>query len=164
MVRNGDFEDEFAYWEHGGELNQTVQCGEDGCYALLGDPGYPCEGGVPLGEAWIKQIVRVPQAAANPKLSLRYRVFSQDLDLPDCDYFQIAINGELLPQRYGNDEWMEPNCDRDPWNSSWKTLTVDLSGYRGEDVEVSFHNFNRTQPYFNTWTYVDDVMIVEDKE
>jgi outer membrane protein assembly factor BamD (BamD/ComL family)/tRNA A-37 threonylcarbamoyl transferase component Bud32 len=156
---NGDFERNFECWQHGGELDQAVKCDGD-CYAALGNPGYPCYGGVPVGEAWIKQTFQVPQEIS-PTLSLEYRVFSYDLDFPEYDYFKVAINGEALPQRYGNYEWTEPSCNRKPWDSGWRTLTLDLSAYRGEKIEVSLHNVNGTQPYYNTWTYVDNVRVEE---
>ena len=148
----------FDCWQHGGELDRSVQCEGNQCYIILGKPDYPCYGGVPVGEAWIKRTLEVPQEIS-PTLSLRYRVFSYDLDLPDLDYFQVAINGEPFPERYGNYEWNEPSCDREPWDSGWQTLTLDLSAYRGKEVEVSFHNVNGTQPHYNTWTYVDNVRI-----
>jgi len=157
---NGDFERSFKCWQYGGELDQTVKRDGDQRYAVLGNPGYPCYGGVPVGEAWIKQKVKVSSQEISPTLSLKYRVFSYDLDLPGCDYFQVAVNGELLHQ-YGNYEWIEPSCDGEPWDSGWQTLTLDLSPYRGKEIEVSFHNVNGTQPYYNTWTYVDDVRIDE---
>jgi hypothetical protein len=154
---NGDFKRDFECWRHGGELDQTVECHGDQCYAVLGSPDYPCYGGVPVGEAWIKQMVKVPRIIS-PTLSFRYRVFSYDLDLPEYDYFQIAVNGEPLSERYGNYEWNEPSCDREPWDSGWMMSTLDLSAFRGEE-EMSFHNINGTQPYYNTWTYVDDIRI-----
>jgi hypothetical protein len=158
VLCNGDFENDFECWQHGGELDQSVECDGDECYAVLGNPDYFCLGGVPVGEAWIKQEFKVPEGISST-LSLRYRVFSYDLDLPGFDYFQVAINGERLPERYGNYEWNEPSCDRPPWDSGWRTLIIDLSVYAGKEVEVSFHNVNGTQPFYNTWTHLDDVRI-----
>ena len=76
---NGDFESDFECWQRGGELSQTIECDDEGCVALLGSPDYECTGGVPVGEARISQSFFVPDMA-NPVLSLRFRVFSQDLD------------------------------------------------------------------------------------
>jgi len=157
---NGDFERGLKCWRHGGELDQAVECDGDQCYAILGNPEYPCNGGVPVGGAWISQSLRVPQGIS-PTLSLKYRIFSYDLDLPVGDYFQVALNGEPLSQRYGNYEWNEPSCDRAPWDSGWQTLTLDLIAYRGEEIEISLHNVNGTQPYFNTWTYVGNIRVEE---
>jgi len=156
-VRNGDFERGFKYWQHGGELDQSIGRDGDQHYAVLGNSDYPCYGGVPVGEAWTKQTLKVPRIMS-PTLSLRYRVFSYDLNLPGFDYFLVAVNGKLLHQ-YGNYEWVAPRCDEEPWDSGWQPLTIDLSSYRGEEVELSFHSVNGTQPYYNTWTHVDDVRI-----
>jgi len=143
---NGDFESKFRCWQHGGELDQSVQCDGQNCTVVLGSPDYVCSGGVPVGKAWIKQTVEVPDESG-PTLSLRYRVFSYDLDLPEYDYFQVVVNGEPLSERYGNSEWIEPSCDREPWDSGWQTLTLDLSAYRGQEIELSFRNVNGSQPY-----------------
>ena len=109
----------------------------------------------------MKQELKVPQAVS-PMLYLRYRVFSYDLDLSEYDYFQVAINGHPLPERYGNYEWNEPTCEGPAWDSGWQSLKIPLDDYQGEEIEVSFHNVNGTQPYYNTWTYVDDVRIAEE--
>jgi hypothetical protein len=69
----------------------------------------------------------------------------------------VTVDGELLHQ-YGNHVWTEASCDpAEPWDSGWQTQAFDLSPYRGKEVEISFHNVNGTQPYYNTWTYIDDV-------
>jgi tetratricopeptide (TPR) repeat protein len=155
---NGAFDDNFVCWQHGGELDQTVECDDGQCYAVLGNPDYVCHGGVPVGEAWMKQKLDVPQTIS-PTLSLRYRIVSYDLDL--YDYFRVAIDGEPLLQPYGNYEWNEPSCKETPWDSDWQNLTYDLSAYRGKEIEISFHSVNGTHPYYNTWTYIDDVCIDE---
>jgi len=157
---NGGFEDKFACWQRGGALEPTVKCDEKDCYAVLGNPDYPCDD-VPVGEAWITQTVKVPQIS--PTLSLRYRVFSYDLDTYDPglqgDYFQVAINGDPVSERYGNTDWNEASCDGEPWDSDWQTVPpLDLSDYRGQEVEILLHIVS-TDPYYNTWTYVDDVRI-----
>jgi len=152
---NGDFENDFECWQHGGELQQDVECDRGQCYAVLGDPNYKCEGGVPLGEACIKQFFQVPQTIS-PTLSLRYRVFSYDLD--NLDFFQVSINGEPIRQ-FGNPEWAESSCDREAWDSGWQSVEFDLSPYEGERVELSLCNVNGMYEWWNTWTLIDDVEI-----
>jgi tetratricopeptide (TPR) repeat protein len=153
---NGDFENDFECWQHEGELGQDVRCEGGQCYAVLGNPDYTCEGGVPVGEAWIKQSFQVLQTVS-PTLSLRYRVFSYDLDIQD--FFQVRVNGNSVGQ-FGNSEWNESSCNYDKaWDSGWQTVAFDLSPYVGEKVEVLLRNVNATYEWWNTWTYVDDVKV-----
>ena len=154
---DGTFDDKFECWEHGGELEQSVKCEGGQCYAVLGSSDYRCEGGVPMGEAWIKQSFQIsPTIATSPTLSLRYRVFSYDLDTQD--WFQVQINDDLVGQ-YGDSLGSVPSCDREPWDSGWRTVEFDLSRYEGQKVEVLLSNVNSKYEWWNTWTYVDDVQI-----
>ena len=155
MLCNGDFERGFDCWQQGGELDQNVECDGNQCYAVLGNRDYECEGGVPIGEAMIKQSFQVPQTVS-PTLSLRYRVFSYDLD--DHDFFQVSVNGQQLGL-FGNIEWDESSCNREVWDSGWRFVRFDLGSYRGEIVELSLHNVNGADKGWNTWTYVDNVEI-----
>jgi hypothetical protein len=153
LLCNGAFENNFDCWQHGGELDQSVECGGDGCFAVLGNPNYECEGGVPVGEAWIKQTVQVSQGIS-PTLSLRYRVFSYDLN--NYDSFLVKINGKPVGE-YGNTEWETSSCNREAWDSGWQSVEFDLHPYIGEEVELSLHDVNGEHGWWNTWAYVDDV-------
>jgi tetratricopeptide (TPR) repeat protein len=151
---NGNFERDFECWQRGGKLSQDVKCERGQCYAVLGSPNYKCEGGVPVGEAWIKQPFQVPETVS-PTLSLRYRIFSYDLN--EYDFFRVSINGQSVSQ-YGNTDWDESNCERGVWDSGWRFAEFDLSAYGGQTITVTLHNVNSTQDkWWNTWTYVDDV-------
>ena len=152
---NGDFERKLECWQSGGELAQSARCEEGQCYAILGSRDYKCEGGVPVGEAWIKQSFQVPQTIS-PTLSLKYRIFSYDLI--DYDFFQVDVNGQSV-SRFGNTDWGESNCDRGVWDSGWRFAEFDLSAYSGQTITVTLHNINSTHEWWNTWTYVDDVEI-----
>jgi len=110
-----------------------------------------------MGEAWIMQSFQVSATiAASPTLSLRYRVFSYDLDTQD--WFQVQINGDLIGQ-FGNPSGNVPSCDLGPWDSGWQTVEFDLGRYKGQSVEVLLSNVNGKYEWWNTWTYVDDVRI-----
>jgi serine/threonine protein kinase len=159
-LRNGLFNEGFDYWETGGELNTAVECEAGQCFAVLGDLEYACDGGVPVGEAWVKQSFRVPDTVG-PTVWLRYRVFSYDIlsdDLERSDFFQVSVNGNSVG-RFGNTEWNESACNREAWDSGWQSATFDLSPYQGERVELSFHVVNGADQWWNTWAYVDDVKI-----
>jgi hypothetical protein len=41
----------------------------------------------------------------------------------------------------------------------WKTVTLDLGNFRGQNITVYFANWNREDPTANTWTYVDDITL-----
>jgi len=152
---NGNFDNGLACWQHGGELRQDVKCEGGQCYAVLGSPDYKCAGGVPVGEAWIKQSFQVPETVS-PTLSLRYRVLSYDV--MSFDFFQVSINGTPVNQ-FGNAEGVS-DCNREVWDSGWQSVELDLSPYIGEElVEVSLRNFNKTHEWWNTWTYVDDIEV-----
>ena len=152
---NGNFERRLECWQSGGQLERSPRCEGGQCYAVLGSPDYKCEGGVPVGEAWIKQPFQVPETVS-PTLSLRYRIFSYDLD--EYDSFQVDINGQSVGQ-YGNTDWERSDCDRGVWDSGWRFAEFDLSAYSGQTITVTLHNINSTHEWWNTWTYVDDVDI-----
>jgi len=151
---NGDFESGFDCWQQGGEMDQNVECDGNQCYAVLGNRDYGCES-VPVGEAWIKQSFQV-SGTVSSTLSLSYRVFSYDLD--DHDFFQVSVNGQQIGL-FGNTEWNESSCDREVWDSGWRSIDFDLGPYRGENVELSLRNANGTDKGWNTWTYVDNVEV-----
>jgi len=153
---NGTFDNGFECWQRGGELRQSVQCEAGQCYAVLGSPDYKCGGGVPVGEAWIKQSFQVPQTIS-PALSLRYRIFSYDL--VSVDFLEVIINAKSVGQ-FGNTEWYQSSCDGVAWDSGWQDREFDLSSYRGEMIEVYLRNVNgKPDKWWNTWTYVDDVEV-----
>jgi len=42
----------------------------------------------------------------------------------------------------------------------WREGTLDLKLYAGRTVEVCFDNTTRVDTFYNTWTYLDDVRLV----
>lgn len=44
-----------------------------------------------------------------------------------------------------------------PWDSGWRTVILDLSPFKGQEIVLSLANFNRWDTWYNTWTYVDEV-------
>ena len=159
---NGGFETgDLTCWAGGGALKRSVQAGTAyaGTYAaLLGDPAYTCRGGVPVGEAWIGQTVSVPPCA-NPTLSFRYRIGSNDrLSGDKWDSFDVYVNDTLI-LRDGNTAWALASCDLAAWDSGWRDFTYDLGAQGGQNVQISFHNVSRKDQYYNTWTYLDQVQL-----
>jgi hypothetical protein len=164
---NGGFETgDFTYWTHGGELAQTVQS-DVACQckhaALLGNPGYPCAGGVPVGRAWIQRTFAVT-STGSPVLSFCYRIMTHDhIKWTDGttlgDSFEVYVQGNrVLQDGYDNYPNRSPGC-RSLQDLGWKSFYYDLSSYKGQDIQVRFENWNRYDGWYNTWTYVDAVQI-----
>jgi len=162
-LTNGGFEYDWTGWSRGGELSQSIvtmgaECGNRA--ALLGNPGYDCSNGVPMGCAWMRQGFT---ALPNSKLSFFYRIFSQDqLSGEKYDSFDVYVidsqgNRELI-LRDGN---TTPGygCDKPAYDSGWKNFEYDLGRYAGQNVTVSFENCSRHDNWYNTWTYVDCVSV-----
>jgi hypothetical protein len=176
VVENGDFETgDFTGWQHGGELDQSIETDEPhtGDYsALLGNPQYP-EDGVPEGSAWISQAIQVPESGT-PILSFWYRMFTYDVMWSDYyqsyyDYLEVELkdtSGNTLEHllRDGFTGSWQPNTLHD---LGWRNFTADLSAYCGQTVRIRFANHNtggRTDdPRFNTYTYLDDIAVQQKK-
>ncbi|MBN1877129.1 MAG: protein kinase [Anaerolineae bacterium] len=165
IVSNGDFTDRLEGWQQGGALKSSVHCnkGEDLCYAVLGNPSYQCGGGVPEGMAGITQSLSIPESMINPTLSLNYQIRSQDLFVEGqdkYDYFAVFVDGDEK-YRDGNTQWERASCVdiEKVWNSGLMTETIDLSPYRGKEIEISFRNVNSGDSFYNTWTYVTAVRV-----
>jgi hypothetical protein len=152
---------DFTNWQHGGQLVQSVSAAEhhSGNYsALLGNPSYRCEGGVPVGSAWLRRNVTVP-SSGSPTLSFWYKIFTQDKNsaLSDqYDLFAVYVNGSLL--------WKDANTS-DPYgcgtlkNLGWQPGTISLNDYKGQTIQIAFYVYNRPDGWYNTYVYVDDVSV-----
>jgi len=164
VLRNGGFESgDFAPgWWTGGTLDSQVVSDQQrsGRYAaLLGNPHYNTNGGCPVGEAAIYQIVDVP-SVAHPTLHVWYRILSYDT--AQFDYFAIEVG-----------EWPSGPMERlfldgcnywngHLWPSGWREAVVALDYYRGKTILIKIYNaMTNDDGWYNTWTYVDDVSIQE---
>ena len=121
MVTNPGFETgDFTGWQHGGKLAQSVSGKEPhtGSYsALLGDPSYACEGGVPVGRAWLEQTFIMPPTGV-PVLSFWYRIHTHDhltwTDGTLGDSFDVYINSSMILQdNYDNYPGPAPGCSNE---------------------------------------------------
>jgi hypothetical protein len=151
----------FAHWQHGGQLAQSVSTAmpHSGSYsALLGSPSYACNG-VPVGSAWLRRSVTVP-SGGSPTFSFWYRIYTQDKnsDLGDIyDLFAVYINGSDLVVKDANTT--QPEGCATTHDLGWKQVVFPLDAYKGQTIEVTFYNYNRPDPWFNTYTYIDDVSV-----
>ncbi|MFQ5611756.1 MAG: hypothetical protein ACE5H9_06445 [Anaerolineae bacterium] len=163
VFSNGDFETgTFDGWATGGELNQFISTAEkhSGNFAaLLGDPTYSCTS-VPVGSAWIKTLVTVP-ATGTPRLSVWYKIFTYDTVQSATglwDTFEVLTKGDVA-LRDGNPENTNLSCSN-LRTFGWKQAIIPLTGYKGQTIVIEFHNYNRNDGNYNTYTYVDDIEIL----
>jgi uncharacterized protein YegL len=167
-IINGDFENGWIGWHHGGELTQTITSTNPhrgNFSALLGDPAYICQGGVPTGSAWITQTFYV-QSTDNPRLVFWYNIVTQDINPylnDEFDSFDVRIGVESessLEFRDARKEGVYGCAPQEEEDFGWKPGEIDLSAYRGQKVTVRFENWNRADRWYNTWTFVDDVQFL----
>lgn len=188
-VTNGGFETgSFDGWTVTGEMSKSITLailagGAGQWSALLGSPAYgssitpTAQLHVPTNTlASISQAIVVPPLVEMPApaLSLWYRMQTYDVvwgcSSPDelYDSFDVTLRDtrgrELaMPVRDGNYNCHEYQTFPD-WAKPLVDITaqkfIDLSPYAGQTIVVEMHNANRRDWNYNTWTYVDDVRLV----
>lgn len=187
IVGSGDFAGgSFGSWRNGGQLMQSVitapgPTGAPTYVAQLGSPDYgpnvpgfdippDSTGDVPIGDAHITQIIRIPGADVldRPKLTLWYRIFTYDTKYGESqqkwfdtlDVRLIGSSGEWLALRDGQpyDQW-QPGRFAD---LGWRYLEVDIPpAWWGQTATLSIENWNRVDGRLNTWSHVTDVRLWE---
>ena len=163
-LTNGDFSDGLTGWVVSGILGASAALDPsdaDNPVALLGDPSYACWDGVPIGYAGIRQFFFVPEAPAGQAMHLlfRYRIFTNDRNrymVDDYDTFDVLVDGALA-FRDANRIYFD-YCDVLPYDLGWQTADIPLS-VSGTAVGLSLEVHNRSDGFYNTYVYVDDVRL-----
>jgi hypothetical protein len=190
VVPNYDFEEQtFDPWELYGALSDKSEVaetlsprGESTWAARLGSPDYGAStdlavpGTVPTGAANISQSIVVPGSSdmVAPTLTLWYRILTYDVLWSEWnqkiyDTFEVTLQPSgggtpVLVLQDGNDVGPNPQLGVDYGvlkDLGWRYARIDLTDYAGQTVEIVFANHNRWDGHFNTWTFVDDVQIVD---
>lgn len=164
---NGGFENGWSGWTHGGELAQSItSTSQSGNFAaLLGDPAYPCGGGVPVGSAWVEQTIVIPDSIS-PTLSFWYRIVSQDINpgpTEEFDSFDIVVSDTITSTfRYAMTGGLYGCAPQNQFDNDlgWQYATIDLSSFSGQQVTIRFANWNRPDMWYNSWTFLDDVVVM----
>ena len=140
--------------------------------ALLGDPRLPCLADqlppIPNDYAGIDQQIALPDAS-KITLSFSYIIYSQDYSSSGgFDRFEVFIDDQFI--------WGDGNAYNvlgcgwyrvpGPYNprpldptGQWAKSTMDISSYAGQTITLSFRNYLRYDQWFNTYTYLDNVLI-----
>ena len=177
-VLNGGFDTgNFTDWNTSGPLFKAVvpaagpsdtnilaaRLGSEDYGPSIADPG-----SVPVGDATIMQAIRVPDAEQmlHPTLVFWYRVLTYDVMYSKvcqggvCDTFDVTVddgNGVNLLLRAGNPTTKYKVL----YDTGWQLAKLDLSLFAGQTVQLQFSNWNRHDNKFNTWSYVDDVRLMD---
>ncbi len=176
-IVNGDFEQDLSVgWrnENGGLPVSRVNATADGTpvagmAALLGSTIYACDG-VPTSYAGLAQTFQMPYTGG--KLKFNYFIRTQDASPSgkhDYDAFEVYVNGARVFDDANRHTtglscstwWRVPGPDnmRHGQAAGWIEETIDLTGYAGQTVTVSFRNYSRYDKYYNTYTYLDNVRL-----
>lgn len=180
---NGGFELGSECWITGGVLPIAVQSDEklEGGYAaLLGDlDPRKCRGGLPIGEAWLRQRFWVPGDGA-PYLSFSYRLISYDEfkftgplgeRYDHFDVYMDDVSDNLPPFRILRDGSIDgkpitgqDGCTLEAEDKGWITRTWTLSSVtsfddpskvydlRDKTIDLTFINLSRDAPsYDQAW-------------
>lgn len=168
LVENGDFADNLAAWSKSGELGASPPHDDTAPVSppkvgLLGDPGFACNNGVPIGYGSLSKDLVMPATMAGQvvKLYFNYRIVSNDRnrDLTDnYDSFDVLINGTRV-FRDANTQYFN-YCAVAPYNLGWKSHVIVLTAQAGSAVPIDFRVYNRPDHFYNTYVYLDDVRIV----
>ena len=126
-----------------------------------------CNGGIPIGQAWISQSITVPNTV-HPTVSFWYWIYTQDwtgpsLFAPAYDFFGVFVNN-IDVQTFtffadGNTSVGAATGCNPPLSLGWKQKSVDLTPYKGTTITLFFATTNGGSNSFNTYTYLDAVVL-----
>ncbi|HOU11851.1 MAG TPA: hypothetical protein PKZ84_01935 [Anaerolineae bacterium] len=164
-LTNGDFSNGLAGWTQSGVLGSSIAYDPNqpsNVVALLGNRGYACWNGVPLGYGGIQQYFVAPRAPAGQSVHIffRYRIYTNDrnVGLTDkYDTFDVLVNG-VLKLRDANEIYFD-ECNVPPYDMGWRAGDINL-GEGGVGITLALEVHNRADQFYNTYVYVDDVRIV----
>jgi hypothetical protein len=189
-LANGGFSTgDLSFWDPSGVLSVTVESqaapgGGRSLVTCLGSPDYgPANitptaelpdispnGSVPIGSARITQAIEVPslEVIGAPALAVWYRVRTYDIVWTERfqrynDDFEIRLadlDGGTLDLALRDGNWESVTWDNDLIDLGWRRAVIDLRAYAGQTIQVELSNWNRHDHFFNTWTCVDDVRVV----
>ncbi|NLE75914.1 MAG: fibronectin type III domain-containing protein [Chloroflexi bacterium] len=188
-LANGDFASgDFSFWSTDGPLSKTVSLipgptGGQTMAACLGSPDYgpsydvdpqgvPQVGTVPTGAAFLRQTLEVPSATLvdAPALTLWYHVWTYDTVWSEryqhyYDSFEVRLTDQAgvtltLALRDGNWDPTLVKAGYPVTDLGWKRAAIDLRPYAGQTIVVELSSWNRNDNYFNTWTCVDDIQVM----
>jgi hypothetical protein len=164
LLINGSFEasPSLIDWTYGGSLPVSrSDHAFDGVYSLALSEHVPAnpQG---QGQAWAHTTFYVPSNWSRPTLSFSYNLFVND-NLQLSDFYVEILDGVALNHLDtilvdGYDEEGKPTAGTD---MGWKTVTFDLSAYKGQPIRLQFYSRNRLPQALGIWSFVDAVSVTD---
>jgi hypothetical protein len=173
VIQNGGFDQGLAPWTTGGPLGASwVSNGgypSGGGAALLGSPNFDTQClNVPIGPGYIAQTITVPNLP-NPTLTFEYRILTQDWTGSDLTtppiYDWLGVYANQLDDAHhlfyaGNTIQGNGTGCAAPYDMGWqRSPPISLSQYQGQQITLYIAVFNWSDPFYNTYAYVDDVAV-----
>jgi hypothetical protein len=168
---DGDFERDIgSEWETGGVCPVTQKYAQSyaGGNTRVAVLGCPDQENAPFGESMICQTIAIPgvEDMPAPRLQFRYRIFTYDLLWGEArqqyyDSFNVGVGDPgLASPTY---VFTDGNRSQDYGtliDLGWRQGSVDLSPYMERTMKVCLANVTRQDSYYNTWTSVDDMRVM----
>ena len=118
----------------------------------------------------MSQTFVVPSGMKEPVLEFKYRLYSQDYYKTELhDFFEVYLTVEGAEKHelfWTANREKGQTCDPPTWDSGWQGEQRALpQGSIGKRVELVFRNVSSGEPgehdWFNTYTYVDNVRLID---
>ncbi len=159
---------ELNKWTYGGSLPIAIsENAQQGNTALqLGGVVDQVPQGV--GEVWAYQVVYIKPEWVLPELTFQYNVVTND-HIELSDFFVeiqdgVGLNHLATVVRDGYESETKYALPGSGTDLGWKTVTYDLSAFRGKTIRLSFSNRNLWPNSNGIWTYLDDVKLTDETE
>jgi len=167
LTLNGTFESTLVLseWTYGGPLPVSRSTNaSQGTYSLqLAQPVTQSAQGE--GQAWAHQTFYVRPEWDRPMLSFKYNMYVNDI-MDYSDFFVaiqdgVGLNHLATVVRDGYQPCIPGTAPAAGTNLGWRSVTYDLSAYKGQHIRLVFSNRNLWPISWGIWTYVDDVKVVD---
>jgi DNA-binding beta-propeller fold protein YncE len=167
LTANGSFEygTYIDDWTYGGMLSVSRSSfSTDGTYGIeLGQPVEKTEQG--KGLAFAYSTFYVPLDWDRPVLTFDYEMITNDI-IHYSDFFVAVQDGAGLNHlktviRDGYQPCIPNLAPPAATNLGWRSVRVDLSEFKGQNIRLVFYNRNLWPISWGIWTYVDNVKVLD---
>jgi len=159
---------ELNKWTYGGSLPIAISD-----YAKQGNTALQLGGVVDqipqgVGDAWAYQVVYIKPEWVLPEFTFKYNVVTND-NIEYSDFLVeiqdgVGLNHLTTVVRDGYVSEAKSGLPEQATDLGWKTVTYDLSTFRGQTIRLAFSNRNLWPESNGIWTYLDDVKIADESE